>query len=117
MLNELRHSAGTFGGLRHLRSRGAHQPSQLAQSTGFIDERGSSRIRLPSVTIDENPGDHQRVSLDTIREATTTVYRAAIRTPLVRIDIPEARHAIPEIFLKLETLQPIGSFKIRGAQN
>ena len=28
-----------------------------------------------------------------------------------------ARGATPEIFLKLETLQPIGSFKIRGAQN
>ncbi len=38
----------------------------------------------------------------------------AIRTPLVRlqVDLPET-----EIWLKLECLQPIGSFKIRGAAN
>ena len=36
----------------------------------------------------------------------------ALRTPLVRfaIDVPDT-----EIYLKLEVLQPIGSFKIRGA--
>src|SRR6185369_5476841 len=43
-------------------------------------------------------------------------YQAAFRTPLVRLDLPSAARS-PEIFLKLETLQPIGSFKIRGAQN
>jgi threonine dehydratase len=31
--------------------------------------------------------------------------------------VPGLGSTIPEIFLKLETLQPIGSFKIRGAQN
>jgi len=38
----------------------------------------------------------------------------AIRTPLVRLqlDVPDT-----EIWLKLECLQPIGSFKIRGAAN
>jgi threonine dehydratase len=38
----------------------------------------------------------------------------AIRTPLVRllVDVPDT-----EIWLKLECLQPIGSFKIRGAAN
>src|SRR5439155_8789306 len=38
----------------------------------------------------------------------------AIRTPLVRlhVEVPDA-----EIWLKLECLQPIGSFKIRGAAN
>lgn len=45
------------------------------------------------------------------------VYRAAVRTPLVRLNLPERIQSGPEIFLKLETLQPIGSFKIRGAQN
>jgi threonine dehydratase len=38
----------------------------------------------------------------------------ALRTPLVRFDVPEAP---AEIYLKLENLQPIGSFKIRGATN
>ena len=35
----------------------------------------------------------------------------------MRLDLPGSGQATPEIFLKLETLQPIGSFKIRGAQN
>jgi threonine dehydratase len=62
----------------------------------------------------------RNISLDTIRAATDTVYEIAVRTPLVRLDLPRVASvggAAPEIFLKLETLQPIGSFKIRGAQN
>lgn len=39
---------------------------------------------------------------------------SAIRTPLVRLNVPTAP---AEIYLKLENLQPIGSFKIRGAAN
>jgi threonine dehydratase len=41
------------------------------------------------------------------------VYQAAVRTPLVRLESP----IDADLFLKLETLQPIGSFKIRGAYN
>ena len=60
----------------------------------------------------------RNVSLETIRAAAETVYQAAVRTPLIRLDVPSARNgAGPAIFLKLETLQPIGSFKIRGAYN
>jgi threonine dehydratase len=55
------------------------------------------------------------ISIDTIREAARTVYGAALRTPLVPLGA--AAPNAPEIFLKLETLQPIGSFKIRGAYN
>lgn len=66
-----------------------------------------------------SPVQARRVSLDTIREAADAVYGMALRTPLVRLDA--ASHAAhgggPEIYLKLETLQPIGSFKIRGAAN
>jgi threonine dehydratase len=76
-----------------------------------------SRLRSLSVLRDAGPAITRRISLETIREAVGTVYRAAIRTPLVRLDVPGSRPAAPEIFLKLETLQPIGSFKIRGAQN
>jgi threonine dehydratase len=54
----------------------------------------------------------RQISLQTIREAAGVVYEAAVRTPLVRLDLGDR-----EIFLKLETLQPIGSFKIRGAYN
>lgn len=41
----------------------------------------------------------------------------AIRTPLVRLPAPGPDPAGREIWLKLENLQPIGSFKIRGAGN
>jgi threonine dehydratase len=64
------------------------------------------------------------ISLASIRDAASIVYEAAVRTPLVRLDVgPKDTDAAGrsgsglEIFLKLETLQPIGSFKIRGAYN
>ncbi len=57
------------------------------------------------------------ISLDTIREAASIIYDVVRRTPLVRLDVPGRGDDGPEIFLKLETLQPIGSFKIRGAYN
>jgi threonine dehydratase len=56
----------------------------------------------------------RHISLDTVREAAKHVYEAATRTPLVLLPTEPGR---PEVFLKLETLQPIGSFKIRGAYN
>lgn len=55
------------------------------------------------------------ISIETIRDAARTVYDAAVRTPLVPLGPLVAGG--PEIYLKLETLQPIGSFKIRGAYN
>jgi threonine dehydratase len=42
------------------------------------------------------------------------IANSAIRTPLVRLNVGDAP---AEIYLKLENLQPIGSFKIRGASN
>ena len=55
----------------------------------------------------------RHIPLDAIRDAATAVYRAAIRTPLIRVDLGTGA----DIYLKLEVLQPIGSFKIRGAYN
>jgi threonine dehydratase len=57
----------------------------------------------------------RHVSIETVRAAVPRVYAVATRTPLVRLD-PIGRGQ-PEIFLKLEVFQPIGSFKIRGAAN
>lgn len=51
-------------------------------------------------------------SLDEIRAAQARIAGIAIRSPLVRL-APRAGER--EIWLKLEVLQPIGSFKIRGA--
>lgn len=45
------------------------------------------------------------------------MYGAAIRTPLIRIDLAHTDSPLSELYLKLELLQPIGSFKIRGAYN
>lgn len=48
-----------------------------------------------------------------IDDARRHVYEAAVRTPLVRLSYDGPA----EIYLKLECLQPIGAFKIRGAYN
>ena len=53
-------------------------------------------------------------SLSEINDARSMIANAAIRTPLVRLNVNDAP---AEIYLKLENLQPIGSFKIRGAAN
>ena len=53
-------------------------------------------------------------SLAQVQEARRIIAGSAIRTPLVRLHAAEAP---AEIYLKLENLQPIGSFKIRGAAN
>ena len=57
----------------------------------------------------------RNISLASIESARERVYRVARRTPMVRLD-PVSRDW-PEIYLKLEVFQPIGSFKIRGAAN
>ncbi len=54
------------------------------------------------------------ISLEDIRNARTRIQGVAIRTPLVKL-----RHdgESPEVWLKLENLQPVNSFKLRGAAN
>jgi len=52
--------------------------------------------------------------LDEILAARDRIAGAAIRTPLIRLHVEDTP---AEIHLKLENLQPIGSFKIRGAAN
>ena len=52
-------------------------------------------------------------TLADIEAARDRLGRSVLRTPLVRLDVD----APADIYLKLETLQPIGSFKLRGAMN
>lgn len=62
----------------------------------------------------------REISLSAIEDAARHVYDPVVRTPLVRLDLPaDLATRLPgtRLFLKLETLQPIGSFKIRGAHN
>ena len=60
------------------------------------------------------------IPLGAIEDAARAIYNPVVRTPVVRLDVPASasrRLDGSDIFLKLETLQPIGSFKIRGAHN
>jgi threonine dehydratase len=54
------------------------------------------------------------VSLDAIRAAADRISGIAVKTPLIRAYLPEIN---AKVWLKLESLQPIGSFKLRGASN
>ena len=56
----------------------------------------------------------ERIAIADIQGARERLRGIAMRTPLVRLNVDNAP---AEIFLKLESLQPIGSFKIRGAAN
>ena len=54
------------------------------------------------------------VTLADIRDAQTRLHGVAVRTPLFPFD---GQDGARQLFLKLENLQPIGAFKIRGAYN
>ena len=66
-----------------------------------------------TTTATHNRADRS-VPLDSILAARQRVYQAAVRTPMVRLYYEDAPG---EIYLKLESFQPIGSFKLRGAYN
>ena len=54
------------------------------------------------------------ITLDEIREARARIADTIVRTPLVRLELgPD----FPDIRLKLENLQPINAYKLRGAAN
>ncbi|HMI98391.1 MAG TPA: threonine/serine dehydratase [Gaiellaceae bacterium] len=54
------------------------------------------------------------IPLAEIEAARERIAGAALRTPLVGLEVADAP---AELYLKLENLQPIGSFKLRGAGN
>jgi len=54
------------------------------------------------------------IPLKLIEEARERIKGTVLRTPLVRLNVDDAP---ADIFLKLENLQPTGSFKVRGASN
>jgi threonine dehydratase len=53
------------------------------------------------------------ITLDDVEQARRNIAGMALRTPLVPLPVPGET----EVWLKLENLQPIGAFKIRGAAN
>src|SRR6266568_443356 len=56
----------------------------------------------------------RQIPLKLIEEARERIKGTVLRTPLVRLNVDDAP---ADIFLKLENLQPTGSFKVRGASN
>jgi threonine dehydratase len=54
------------------------------------------------------------ITLDDIEQARARIAGTVLRTPLVRLDLGTGA---PEIYLKLENLQPTNAYKIRGASN
>ena len=56
----------------------------------------------------------EEISLEEIRAAQKRLAGIVVRTPLLRLNVEDAP---AEIYLKVESLQPVGSFKIRGAGN
>ncbi|MCJ7619769.1 MAG: pyridoxal-phosphate dependent enzyme, partial [Anaerolineae bacterium] len=54
------------------------------------------------------------IPLEEIRAARARIAGVGTDTPLLRLNVDDAA---AEIYLKLENLQPIGSFKLRGAGN
>ena len=57
---------------------------------------------------------HAPLTLEELHHAQDNICGAVVRTPLVQLNVDLSD---TEIYLKLENLQPIGSFKLRGAIN
>jgi threonine dehydratase len=54
------------------------------------------------------------ITLEEIKDARQRIAKTIVRTPLIRLELgPD----FPEIRLKLENLQPINAYKLRGAAN
>ena len=54
------------------------------------------------------------IKLDEIKNAQQRIAKTILRTPLIRLELgPD----FPDVRLKLENLQPINAYKLRGAAN
>ncbi len=71
--------------------------------TTHTDAAAARATRLP-----------REIPLAAIRAARARIAPHIVRTPLIKLDTGSGDR---EIYLKLENLQPIGSFKLRGAAN
>jgi threonine dehydratase len=54
------------------------------------------------------------ITLDDVRRARQRIAGTVVRTPLIRLELG---NGAPDIRLKLENLQPINAYKLRGAAN
>src|SRR5499427_8112988 len=61
-----------------------------------------------------SPEPIRPIALSDIRAARERIAKTIVRTPLVRLELGPGQ---PDIRLKLENLQPINAYKLRGAVN
>ena len=54
------------------------------------------------------------IAIEDVRQARERIAGTVLRTPLVKLDLGSDA---PEVWLKLENLQPTNAYKIRGAAN
>lgn len=91
--------------------------TQSYEAILLVDSSSGRNVpSLPMATdpvVVDNASSIRNIPVGMIEDARKHVYEAGIRTPLVRLNFDGPA----EIYLKLECLQPIGSFKIRGAYN
>src|SRR5690606_7578567 len=107
--------AGGTGGYTHR----AGGPMRTRRD-GEGDRNGTSAVPEGTAPMATSPGPQlarpplEPVSLSEVHAARRRIGRTVLRTPLVRLEGGADR---PPLWLKLECLQPIGSFKLRGAAN
>jgi threonine dehydratase len=64
--------------------------------------------------VEKTPPAVTPITIDAIEAARKRIAATIVRTPLIKLQTGTRG---PEIYLKLENLQPINSFKLRGAAN
>lgn len=90
---------------------GGRAVDRPAEPAAVGNEEPCDRRAAPRAAPDDpGSGDQPLVGLAAIRAAAAVLRGVAVHTPLVPFGALEAR-----AFLKAESLQPIGAFKIRGA--
>jgi threonine dehydratase len=67
-------------------------------------------LQQPSITLEPV----RPITLDEVRAARERIAGTIVRTPLIRLELGPG---YPDIRLKLENLQPINAYKLRGAAN
>ena len=112
------HIVGELGELLNGTVEGRRSDDELTvfKSMGIAveDLAAGAALRRPGARARRRRRGRLLIPLAEIEAARERIADVALRTPLIRLQVPESP---AEIWLKLECLQPIGSFKIRGAAN
>jgi threonine dehydratase len=121
------HSTGNPVGMRSVMERGIKNLGGQADNFCGVElaplmrsltiwreamENGKTLPALPRIETSDRE-QMMPITLAQVEQARRNIHPVALRTPLVRCNA----QASADVFLKLENLQPIGSFKIRGAAN